>query len=78
MEKEIKWNLFKRVFWNNPALFWVGEDIIKNIHEKEYFKKWNLDSNIQNILNNLHDEDEDNLNEIPDFDFGINTNDLNN
>ncbi|UUD35836.1 DUF2779 domain-containing protein [Mycoplasmopsis citelli] len=66
MHKIIKWNLFKRVFWNNPALIWVGNDLIKALNDG-FEQKW---SKKRLFLEEEQDLFSESMDEIPDFDFG--------
>ncbi|WP_326494918.1 UU173 family protein [Mycoplasmopsis felis] len=52
MKNNITWNVFKKVFSNNPALIWTPKNFV-NLIQEEYFLKYKK----ENILSNDIDEE---------------------
>ncbi|QCZ36675.1 UU173 family protein [Mycoplasma nasistruthionis] len=55
----IKWSLFKKVFYNNPAMLFKTEELAERIIEKEYFNVWNMPIDAQINTNDIEEFDDD-------------------
>ncbi|MGZ9796949.1 UU173 family protein [Mycoplasma sp. 4013] len=54
-QNKVTWNIFKRVFGNNPALIWNNDSLISDI-KQEYQKRWNRTWDNIEITNEEDDE----------------------